>query len=389
MVICYKGEIYSTQSKCSHFGFNLAKGLLIGDKIICPLHNAGFKITTGQEEQGPVFGGLKTFKVERKDGKIIVKVPQEGWAALPEARESPIKEFNKNKKIVIVGGGAAALSAIDSLRQTGYDGLITVISKESYLPYDRTLLSKGSDATKYPGPIRDQQWYERNGVEFVGETSVVGIDYAHKQVKTSNLPVHYDKLLIATGSANRVPPIKGLDQVKYFGLRGVDDYKKINEAIREKGAKNITIIGAGFIGMELASAIKMALKDQVNITILEATDAPLKNVLGEKVGRVLQTLSEKNGIKIHTSALIKEIASENNSPKEVILEGSTVPTDVLIMATGVRPAVEFAPELLDKETSGIKTNVYLQVDHKDAKDVYAAGDVASYPYWYNGKRVRI
>lgn len=138
------------------------------------------------------------------------------------------------------------MSAIDSLRQTGYDGLITVISKESYLPYDRTLLSKGSDATKYPGPIRDQQWYERNGVEFVGETSVVGIDYAHKQVKTSNLPVHYDKLLIATGSANRVPPIKGLDQVKYFGLRSVDDYKKINEAIREKGAKNITIIGAGF-----------------------------------------------------------------------------------------------------------------------------------------------
>ncbi len=88
----------------------------------------------------------------------------------------------------------------------------------------------------------------------------MGIDYKHKQVKTDNEPVYYDKLLIASGAVNRVPSIKGLDQVKYFGLRGVDDYKKINEAIREKGAKNITIIGAGFIGMELASAIKMALK---------------------------------------------------------------------------------------------------------------------------------
>lgn len=96
----------------------------------------------------------------------------------------------------------------------------------------------------------------------------MGIDYAHKQVKTSNKPHYYDKLLIATGCVNKYPPIKGLDKVKYFGLRGVDDYKKINEAIREKKAKNITIIGAGFIGMELASAIKMALKDQVNITIL-------------------------------------------------------------------------------------------------------------------------
>ena len=81
---------------------------------------------------------------------------------------------------------------------------------------------------------------------------------------------------------------------------------------------------------------------------MEATDTPLKNVLGEKVGKVLQTLSEKNGIKIHTSALIKEISSENHTPKEVILEGSTIPTDVLIMATGVRPAVDFVPELLDK-----------------------------------------
>lgn len=130
LVICYQGNIYSTQSKCSHFGFNLAKGLLIGDKIICPLHNAGFKITTGHEEQGPVFGGLKTFKVERKNGKIIVRVPKEGWDARPEPRDSPVKQFNKNKQIVIVGGGAAALSAIDSLRQNGYDGGITVISKE-------------------------------------------------------------------------------------------------------------------------------------------------------------------------------------------------------------------------------------------------------------------
>lgn len=173
------------------------------------------------------------------------------------------------------------------------------------LPYDRTLLSKGSDAEKHPGPIRSQEWYEKNGVEFLGETTVVGIDYKNKNVRTNKQPVTYDKLLLATGCVNRYPSIKGLDQTNFFGLRGVDDYKAINKAIREKGAKNITIIGGGFIGMEMASAIKLALKDQVNITVLEVADTPLKNILGEKVGKVLQTLSEKNGIKVQTSARIQ------------------------------------------------------------------------------------
>ena len=67
------------QSKCAHFGFPLAKGVLIGDKILCPLHNAGFSIKTGEAEQGPVFGGLKTFPVEVKDGKIKVTIPKVGW----------------------------------------------------------------------------------------------------------------------------------------------------------------------------------------------------------------------------------------------------------------------------------------------------------------------
>lgn len=146
--------------------------------------------------------------------------------------------------------------------------------------------------------------------------------------------------MIATGSNNRYAPIKGLDQVNFYGLRSVQDYKQINQAVRENGAKNITIIGGGFIGMELASALKMALKDQVNITILEATDTPLKQVLGDKVGKVLQTLSEKNGIKVQTSARIQEIQSNgNHQPTAVVLENTTLPTDVLIMATGVRPAV--------------------------------------------------
>lgn len=83
LVINHQGTIYSTQGQCSHFGFALAKGTLVGDKIICPLHNAGFSIKSGLPDQGPVFDGLKTFTVERVDGKIKVSVPKIGWNSKP------------------------------------------------------------------------------------------------------------------------------------------------------------------------------------------------------------------------------------------------------------------------------------------------------------------
>ena len=111
LVINYQGEIYATQSKCSHFGFNLAKGLLVGDKLICPLHNAAFSIKTGSEDQGPVFDGLRTFKAERVDGLIKVKVPKATWGSAPDYKPLGKDNVDKNKKIVIIGAGAAALSA--------------------------------------------------------------------------------------------------------------------------------------------------------------------------------------------------------------------------------------------------------------------------------------
>lgn len=84
LVMKYQGEYYCTQSKCSHFGFSLAKGTLVGDKIMCPLHNAGFDVKTGQPEQGPVMDGLKTFSVKRSNGKVVISVPKTGWQNKPE-----------------------------------------------------------------------------------------------------------------------------------------------------------------------------------------------------------------------------------------------------------------------------------------------------------------
>lgn len=135
LVINYQGKIYSIQSKCSHFGFSLAKGLLVGDEILCPLHNAGFSIETGEPNQGPSFNGLRTFQVERVDGMIKVSVPKEGWSNAPEYKELGKENINQKEKIVIVGAGTAGLSAAETLRKTGYKGYIYLITQENGMSY--------------------------------------------------------------------------------------------------------------------------------------------------------------------------------------------------------------------------------------------------------------
>ena len=166
-------------------------------------------------------------------------------------------------------------------------------------------------------------------------------------------------MLIASGCVNRYPPIPGLNDVNFQNLRNIKDYEEINDSIRKNGVKNITIIGGGFIGMEAASAIKLQLKDAVNVTVIERASTTLEHVLGKNVGKVLEDLATKNGINVITNANVKEIKSDNRNPKSVVLDDQEVAADVLIMSTGVKCSIDFAENLIDPDTHGIKTNAFL------------------------------
>ena len=286
--------------------------------------------------------------------------------------------------MVIIGAGSAALSAADTLRKSGYKGYIYMVTKEADLPYDRTLLSKYLDHLHPPGDIRNQQALENNGIVVVRESTVTGIDYVDKKVQIEGKEsLSYDKLLIASGMRNRVPPIKGLSNVDFYSLRNKKDYTAVNEALRGEGVKNVTIIGGGFIGMEIASSIRLGLKD-LNVTVLEGQSTPLKHVLGGDVGGVIQKLSEKNGVNLITNAKIGEI-NGSGKVQSVSVNGKNLPTDVLIVATGVEPVLDFAKDL-EREENGVKTNIFLETSQQD---VYAAGDIATYPFWYTGSTARI
>jgi nitrite reductase/ring-hydroxylating ferredoxin subunit len=130
LLVKYQGNYYCMQSKCPHFGFPMIKGVLVGDKVICPLHNAGFSVQTGYPEQGPILDGLRTFPVRVENEKVVVSVPKVGWENKPE--RPPLGEWNidRSKKMVIIGAGPAAISAAETMRAAGYKGFIYMVAKE-------------------------------------------------------------------------------------------------------------------------------------------------------------------------------------------------------------------------------------------------------------------
>ena len=209
----YQGKLYATGNFCSHFGVPLEGGYLVDDQVLCPAHLAGFSIVTGEIERAPGLDGLPTFPVVEKDGNYFVQIPVEG---LPKKKTQALTKRDPENKthFVIVGGGPAGLNCAETLRQSGFSGQITVLSKEDVVPYDRTLLSKalaGGDASKWA--LRPEEYLKDADIDYKLKTGVFSVNTEVKKVITvRGKHIYYDKLLIATGSNLHVPSVKGLDR---------------------------------------------------------------------------------------------------------------------------------------------------------------------------------
>lgn len=379
------GKFYACGSKCSHFGAPLEKGVLFDDKVFCPWHDAAFSVITGYAEQGPVLNGIPTYEIREENGKLFAKVPKDLkiGVQVPMVKRNP----KDTRRFVIVGGGPASLSAAETLRQSGYEGEIIIITKDQELPYDRTMLSKNiynNDINKIQ--LRNQAFFDEYGITVVKGAPVKNINANNNTVEIEGKEsIKYDKLLIATGGRPRVPALKGVDLKNVFTLRNYNDLNNIKDTTRN--AKNVVIIGASFIGIECASAIKGELKDNINITIVDPANTPYERVLGPQVGTAIQKLSEKNGVQFRLKSGVQAIEGTGQVKEVVLTDGTKIPADVVILGTGIQPNTEFAAKAVDLQADGgITTDLYLRTTNKD---IFAAGDVAAYPYWYLGDRVRV
>ncbi|KAE9375371.1 hypothetical protein N431DRAFT_436855 [Stipitochalara longipes BDJ] len=376
------GKVTALGSKCTHYGAPLVKGILTADgRITCPWHGACFNAKNGDIENGPAIDSIPSFQLSEKNGAVYITGEQQSIKGSRRKPNIKISGISGPEKVVIVGGGSGALGTLEALRENGYKGSITLISSEGYNPIDRTKLSKAliDDASKIA--LRDDAWFKEGNVDFVSD-EVTGIDFSSKKVSTkagSSFP--YTKLVLATGGTPKSLPLPGFkDLSNIFLLRTVPHVKDILGAIGDKH-KKIVIIGSSFIGMEVANAVA---KDN-DVTVVGMEKAPLERVMGEEVGKIFQKSLEKNGVKFKLNAGVeKAVASKSDSSKVGAIElkgGESLPADLVILGTGVGPATLFLKDNkgveLQKDGS-LKTDEHFAVS--GLKDVYAIGDIATYPY---------
>jgi nitrite reductase/ring-hydroxylating ferredoxin subunit len=243
---------FAIAAHCSHYHGPLIDGLVVGDVIRCPWHHACFDLRSGEAVRAPAISPLACWRVELRNGRVFVH----------EKHDQPKTRGNLSAgcadKIVIVGGGAAGFAAAEMLRRREFQGSIVMLSSDAAAPVDRPNLSKDYLAGGAPDdwlPLRPYCFYGEAGIELRLTTEVTGIDAKERHVITADGgKVPYDRLLLATGAEPVRLAVPGAGQRHVHTLRSLADCRAIIEAA--KGARSALVVGASFIGLEVAAALR-------------------------------------------------------------------------------------------------------------------------------------
>lgn len=279
-----------------------------------------------------------------------------------------------SKPIVIIGAGQCGLKAVETLRQNGYDGALVLIGDETQPPYQRPPLSKAylkGELEEDRLYLKADSFYEDNNVTTKFGMTATSINRDEKSVSLSNGEmVEYDKLLISTGTIARQIPLNGAALDGVHTLRTIDDVKRLSAAISPD--MKIGIIGAGYIGLEVAASLRGRGND---VTVIEAAPRVLARVMPEEMSAFFQSLHEGHGVNFHIGKGTESIEGDGKVEKIVLDDGAEIPCDIVLLSVGASPVIGIAEAADLKIDNGIFVNEVAQTS--DA-DIYAAGDCASF-----------
>lgn len=368
-------NLYAIGATCSHYGGPLVEGLLVEDTVRCPWHHACFDLKTGTAARPPALNDLPCWKVEEKDGRITV------GERLPKPEHPHLASVGVPPSIVIVGGGAAGNMAAETLRRQGYDGPVTLVSADRDAPYDRPALSKDFLAGKVPEdwvPLHGQDFYAEHRIDLKLGQSVAAIDSKERKIRLANgESLAYGALLIATGAVPVRLDISGADLPHVHILRSRADADALIAGASD--AKTCVIIGASFIGLEVAASLRQRDK---TVHVVAPDKIPMARIMGETIGAMVRKLHEAHGVNFHLdrkpAAITREAVTLDN--------GETIAADLVVVGIGVRPALALAEAAGLDVDHGVLVDDYLETS---VKGIYAAGDIARWPDARTGTRIRV
>ena len=374
VLLVRRGErFFAVRAQCTHYRGPLAEGIVVGDTIRCPWHHACFDLATGDALRAPGLDPLPCWRVERQGNSVLVREP------LPTP--APRSRTLQPSSIVIVGGGAAGLAAADMLRREGYDGPISIVSADADPPVDRPNLSKdylAGEAQDDWIPMWPPELYAERRIDLSLNARVMLIEpEAQAVLLEDGSRREFGALLIATGADPIRLPIPGADTTDVLYLRTFEDSRTI--IARAGSAKKVAVIGASFIGLEVAASLRTR---GVNVTVIAPESRPLVRVMGDELGAFIQALHESHGVVFHLGETVASVAGR----RITLAGGTTLEADFIVVGAGVRPAIAWA------ERSGLKIDRGIVVDEfleTNKRGVFAAGDVARWPDRHTRQNIRV
>ena len=293
--------------------------------------------------------------------------------------------MNAKSTLVIVGGGLAGAKAAEAARARGFEGRVLIVGEEQIPPYERPPLSKAvlrGETAASSTEVHQGTYYADQGIELITGVSVLDIDLHSRRVHLADgQAIGFDALLLATGAAPRQLEIPGADLAGVHYLRTIDDAARLHEAIKSAG--RVAVIGAGWIGSEVAASARLM---GAEVVLIDPEIFPLHRVLGAKVGSVFLQLQSDHGVDVRLGVGALKIRGDRSAEQIILTDGRIERADVVVVGVGAQPRVELAVAAGLKVDNGILVDANLETS---APGVYAAGDVASawHPHYKRQLRV--
>ncbi len=383
LLVRHNDEFFALHPYCSHYGAPLVDGALSDGRIVCPWHHACYDATSGNQIEPPGLDSLELYGVALDGDDVVVRVPEdaEGHRILPLSK----RRDSDTRTYIVLGGGAAGEYAAEALRQNGCEGRIVMITREKETPYDRPNCSKEYLMGEAPDEwmfLRSDDFYDDADIERMHETIVTEVDAAAKTIAFENgRTMSFDAAVLCTGGLPDTLDVPGVHLDGIYTLRSLSDSNTVMQA--GESSINAVVVGASFIGMEVAYSLKELGVEEV--TIVAPEKVPFARAFGERVGKMVMDIHEENEIRFRLGHTVREFRGEELVERVVLDDGSEIEADMVVIGIGVRPATEIIVGVEKAEDGSIIVDETL----KAADDVYAAGDIARFPYWITGQPIRV